>query len=188
MTIDFEVINKDIAGRVGKLRVNSRTVRTPALLPVINPHLPLVTPREMQEMGVEALITNAYIFRRSTEFCDQALAEGLHRVLDFDGTIMTDSGSFQLSVYGEVEVTNRETLEFQQAIGSDIMFLDIPTRRTRRGEGRTRFRITMDRIRSPELSRCNLATTPGRDLPSARGLVEPSGIPILILPDRRCCR
>lgn len=95
MTIDFEVIHKDIAGRVGKLRVNSRTVRTPALLPVINPHLPLVTPREMQEMGVEALITNAYIFRRSTEFCDQALAEGLHRVLDFDGTIMTDSGLFQ---------------------------------------------------------------------------------------------
>src|SRR5690554_6061172 len=101
MAITFEVIHKDIAGRVGKLRVNGRTVRTPALLPVVNPHLPLVTPREMQEMGVEALITNAYIFRRSTEFCDKALAEGLHSVLDFDGTIMTDSGSFQLSVYGE---------------------------------------------------------------------------------------
>ena len=49
MAISFEVIHKDIAGRVGKLRVNDRTVRTPALLPVVNPHLPLVTPREMQE-------------------------------------------------------------------------------------------------------------------------------------------
>ena len=128
MTITFEVIHKDIAGRVGKLKVNDKTVRTPALLPVINPHLPLVTPREMQEMGVEALITNAYIFRRSTEFCGRALTEGLHSVLDFDGVIMTDSGSFQLSVYGEVEVSNRETLESQQAIGSDIIVpLDIPT-------------------------------------------------------------
>ena len=128
MTITFEVIHKDIAGRVGKLRVNDKAVRTPALLPVVNPHLPLVTPREMQEMGVEALITNAYIFRRSTEYHDRALEEGLHKVLDFDGAIMTDSGSFQLSVYGEVEVSNQETLEFQQAIGSDIIVpLDIPT-------------------------------------------------------------
>ena len=149
MTITFEVIHKDIAGRVGKLRVNGKAVRTPALLPVINPHLPLVTPREMQEMGVEALITNAYIFRRSTEFCDRALTEGLHSVLDFDGVIMTDSGSFQLSVYGEVEVNNWETLEFQQAIGSDIIVpLDIPTPpdagRERAGR---ELATTMDRIR-----------------------------------------
>jgi len=149
MTITFEVIHKDIAGRVGKLRVNGKAVRTPALLPVINPHLPLVTPREMQEMGVEALITNAYIFRRSTEFCGRALTEGLHSVLDFDGIIMTDSGSFQLSVYGEVEVSNRETLEFQQAIGSDIIVpLDIPTPpdagRERAGR---ELATTMDRIR-----------------------------------------
>jgi len=34
--------------------------------------------------------------------------------------IMTDSGSFQLSVYGQVSVTNTETLSFQRDIGSDI--------------------------------------------------------------------
>jgi 7-cyano-7-deazaguanine tRNA-ribosyltransferase len=149
MAITFEVIHKDIAGRVGKLRVNGKTVRTPALLPVVNPHLPLVTPREMQEMGVEALITNAYIFRRSTEYRDRALAEGLHKVLDFDGAIMTDSGSFQLSVYGEVEVSNRDTLEFQQAIGSDIIVpLDIPTPPDAGRERAEReLATTMDRIR-----------------------------------------
>lgn len=41
---------------------------------------------------------------------------------------MTDSGSFQLSVYGEVEVNNKEIVRFQQEIGSDIgVPLDIPT-------------------------------------------------------------
>ena len=152
MAITFEVIHKDIAGRVGKLRVNDKTVRTPALLPVVNPHLPLVTPREMQEMGVEALITNAYIFRRSTEFHDRALAEGLHGVLDFDGVIMTDSGSFQLSVYGEVEVSNPDTLEFQQAIKSDIVVpLDIPTPPDA-GPGRAarELAVTMERIREAQ--------------------------------------
>jgi len=128
MPITFEVMEKDIAGRQGRLKAASRTIRTPALLPVINPHLQPVTAGEMKEMGAEGLITNAYIFSRSEEFREQALSHGLHRVLGFDGLIMTDSGSFQLSVYGEVEITNMETLRFQEAIGSDIHVpLDIPT-------------------------------------------------------------
>ncbi|WP_440950340.1 tRNA guanosine(15) transglycosylase TgtA [Methanosphaerula subterraneus] len=128
MSFGFEVIHKDIAGRVGKLKVGEKVIRTPALLPVINPHLQLVTPREMADLGVEALITNAYIFYRSAQYRERALAEGLHKLLDFDGVIMTDSGSFQLSVYGDVEVSNTDTLSFQKAIGSEIIVpLDIPT-------------------------------------------------------------
>lgn len=128
MAIAFESLYSDIAGRCGKLTVGKKTVKTPALLPVINPHLQLVTPREIADMGVEALITNAYIFSQSKQFRARALDEGLHKVLDFDGVIMTDSGSFQLSVYGEVAITNTETLSFQRDIGSDIWVpLDIPT-------------------------------------------------------------
>ena len=128
MPITFEVLEKDITGRVGRLKAGSRTVRTPLLLPVINPHLQPVSPAEMKAMGAEGIITNAYIFSRSSEFRDQALSRGLHDLLGFDGLVMTDSGSFQLSVYGDVAITNRETLEFQQAIGSDIQVpLDIPT-------------------------------------------------------------
>ncbi|MFA5267832.1 MAG: tRNA guanosine(15) transglycosylase TgtA [Methanoregula sp.] len=128
MGIAFESLSSDIAGRSGKLSVGKKTVKTPALLPVINPHLQLVTPKELQAMGVEALITNAYIFSQSKQFRERALSEGLHRVLDFDGVIMTDSGSFQLSVYGQVSITNTETLSFQRDIKSDIWVpLDIPT-------------------------------------------------------------
>jgi 7-cyano-7-deazaguanine tRNA-ribosyltransferase len=149
MAINFEVLHKDIGGRIGRLKVGEKTVRTPALLPVVNPHLPLITPREMQTMGIEALITNAYIFRRSSEYRDRALDEGLHSVLDFDGVIMTDSGSFQLSVYGEVEVTNQDTLTFQQDIGSDIIVpLDIPTPPgASREEACGELAITLERIR-----------------------------------------
>jgi 7-cyano-7-deazaguanine tRNA-ribosyltransferase len=128
MAIAFESLYSDMAGRCGKLTVGKKTVKTPALLPVINPHLQLVTAGEMQAMGVEALITNAYIFSQSRQFRARALEEGLHRVLGFDGVIMTDSGSFQLSVYGQVSITNTETLSFQRDIGSDIWVpLDIPT-------------------------------------------------------------
>jgi 7-cyano-7-deazaguanine tRNA-ribosyltransferase len=128
MGIAFESLYSDIAGRTGKLTVGKKTIKTPALLPVINPHLQLVTPKEIQSMGVDALITNAYIFSQSKQYRQRALDEGLHKVLDFDGVIMTDSGSFQLSVYGQVSVSNTETLSFQRDIGSDIWVpLDIPT-------------------------------------------------------------
>ncbi len=149
MTISFEVIHKDIMGRCGRLKVGERTVRTPALLPVINPHLQIITPREMQDMGVEAVITNAYIFNMSRTYRDAALRDGLHSVLDFDGVIMTDSGSFQLSVYGDVEISNLETLAFQKAIGSDIIVpLDIPTPPgADRSTAEEDLAVTMERIR-----------------------------------------
>lgn len=149
MAIAFESLDSDIGGRSGRLVAGKKAIRTPALLPVINPHLPLVSPKEMQKMGVEALITNAYIFSQSKQFRDRALNEGLHKVLDFSGLIMTDSGSFQLSVYGEVKITNIETLSFQRDIGSDIWVpLDIPTSpNADRATTEQELRITLDRLR-----------------------------------------
>ena len=148
MTLSFEILEKDIAGRIGKLSGDGKTVKTPTLLPVINPHLNLITPEEMKMMGVEAIITNAYIFSRSEEYRERALAEGLAKTLDFDGLIMTDSGSFQLSVYGEVEITNAQTIAFQQAIKSDIIVpLDIPTHPdSPREQVEQELAVTMDRI------------------------------------------
>ncbi|MHC1626223.1 MAG: tRNA guanosine(15) transglycosylase TgtA [Methanoculleaceae archaeon] len=149
MSIQLEVTHKDVMGRNGRLHVSGRRIQTPALLPVVNPHLQLLTPREMWEMGCEAIITNAYIFMRSQEFSWIARERGIHEVLDFPGLIMTDSGSFQLAVYGEVEVNNLETLTFQQEIGSDIMVpLDIPTPPDApRERAESDLALTMERLR-----------------------------------------
>jgi 7-cyano-7-deazaguanine tRNA-ribosyltransferase len=149
MAIRFESLDSDSMGRCGKLLVGNRMMKTPALLPVINPHLQLVTPAEMKKMGVEAIITNAYIFNQSMQYRNEALTRGLHTVLDFDGVIMTDSGSFQLSVYGEVSVSNLETLSFQRDIQSDIWVpLDIPTSPSAdRTTAERDLLITMERLR-----------------------------------------
>ncbi|KPN29532.1 tRNA-guanine(15) transglycosylase [Halolamina pelagica] len=49
-------------------------------------------------------------------------------MLDFPGAIVTDSGSFQLAEYGEIDTTTTEILQFQHEIGSDIGTpVDIPT-------------------------------------------------------------
>jgi 7-cyano-7-deazaguanine tRNA-ribosyltransferase len=78
-------------------------------------------PQEMAStFGVQAVITNSYIIRKNDELRERALDKGLHSLLDFEGPIMTDSGTFQSHVYGEVELEPLEIIEFQKAIGSDI--------------------------------------------------------------------
>ena len=128
---NFEVRAWDGAGRLGDLTVPRAgvTVETPALLPVVNPHKRTVPPARLEsEFGAEILITNGYILYGSDAFRDRALEDGLHELYDFSGAIMTDSGSFQLSEYGEIDVTNDEILRFQYEIGSDIGTpVDVPT-------------------------------------------------------------
>lgn len=125
--MSFEIKEKDLLGRIGRLKTKSGTVETPLLFPVINPVTQLVPTRRMrEEFGFEALITNAYLLKK--HIGAQLKSDGLHDFLDFEGTIMTDSGAYQILVYGDVEVTPKEIVEFQETIGSDIAtILDIPT-------------------------------------------------------------
>jgi 7-cyano-7-deazaguanine tRNA-ribosyltransferase len=124
----FEILHKDLAGRIGRLSTLHGTIETPALMPVVNPHLPLILPYELQEMGADMIITNSYIIHQDPELNRQAVERGLHDLLGFSGPIMTDSGAFQLSVYGDIDVSPLEILNFEFAIKSDISVpLDIPT-------------------------------------------------------------
>jgi 7-cyano-7-deazaguanine tRNA-ribosyltransferase len=124
----FEIMHKDLAGRIGRLSTLHGTIETPALMPVVNPHLPLIPPVELEEMGADMIITNSYIIHQDFELNRQAVERGLHDLLGFSGPIMTDSGAFQLSVYGDIDVSPLEILNFQFAIKSDISVpLDIPT-------------------------------------------------------------
>ena len=124
----FEILHKACTGRIGRLETPHGIIETPAIMPVVNPNIQTIKPSELRRLGAEIIITNSYIIYRKPELRERALREGLHSLLDFDAPIMTDSGSYQLSVYGEVEVNNAEIVRFQQEIGSDIgVPLDIPT-------------------------------------------------------------
>lgn len=118
--IMFEVLSRDGLARLGRISTPHGEVRTPTLLPVINPRSITVEPSEMAGMGFDALITNSYIIRKHDGLRERALSEGVHSLLDFDGTVMTDSGTFQSHMYGDVNVTNREIVSFQRDIDSDI--------------------------------------------------------------------
>lgn len=123
----FEIKGRDGAGRLGRFTTAHGTVTTPTLLPVLNPNIPYISAREMrQKFGTEMVITNSYVIRKSESLREKALAEGVHKVIDWDGPVMTDSGTFQMYVYGKVEVTPEEIVAFQRDIGVDVgTILDI---------------------------------------------------------------
>jgi 7-cyano-7-deazaguanine tRNA-ribosyltransferase len=114
-----------MAARIGRLETKTSRIETPALLPVIHPVKQLLPCREIKRMGYEAVMTNAYTtFRRHSE----RAAEGIHRIIDFDGTIMTDSGGYQVLEFGSVDVDPLDIVAFEEKIGSDIaIILDKPT-------------------------------------------------------------
>lgn len=145
----FEVEYKDLMGRIGRLETPQGKVETPAIMPVVNPRLLLIEPKDLRKFGAEMLITNSYIIYRTPELREKALSEGVHRLLDVDLPVMTDSGAYQLSQYGKLEVTSFGILEFQMKIGSDIAVpLDIPTPPdVERETAKEEMEITIERLK-----------------------------------------
>jgi 7-cyano-7-deazaguanine tRNA-ribosyltransferase len=117
----FELKERDAAGRLCQFTTKHGNVITPNLLPVINPNKMLITPKEMkQRFGTDILITNSYIIYKTPYLKTKALESGVHALIDFQGSIMTDSGTFQTYVYGDVHLDPVEIVQFQRDIGSDI--------------------------------------------------------------------
>ncbi len=123
----FEIQERDLLARIGRLETKSGIVETPTLLPVVNPAIQPISPKKMrEEFGCSALMTNAYIIKKHS--ASRAIKIGVHRLLDFDGVVMTDSGAYQILVYGDVAATNKEVVQFQEKIDADIAtILDLPT-------------------------------------------------------------
>ena len=126
----FEITARDGQARLGKLHTKHGIVQTPCLLPVINPNIRTIEPREMwDKYGIQALITNSYVIWKHEKLKSVALSDGVHSLLDYPGMVMTDSGTFQSYVYGDVEVGVEEIVQFQKDIGVDVAtMLDVFTR------------------------------------------------------------
>jgi 7-cyano-7-deazaguanine tRNA-ribosyltransferase len=126
LRFSFEVKESDLLGRIGTIRVGGNTLETPYMFPVIHPVSQNVPPGELRSMGFQGLMTNSYIIHSRRK--EEALKEGIHSLLGFDGVVMTDSGGYQVLEYGDLELGYREIASFQSAVHSDIaVTLDRPT-------------------------------------------------------------
>ncbi|MBC7091147.1 MAG: tRNA guanosine(15) transglycosylase TgtA [Nitrososphaeria archaeon] len=126
----FEVRKTDLAARIGRLRTRHGFIETPAILPVIHPFNQIIRPKEMLNIGFDAVMTNSYMILKRSRQTGECFE--VHRLLDFEKTVMTDSGAYQILEYGHIEASPEEIVEFEKSIGSDIgVILDTPTGFTR---------------------------------------------------------
>lgn len=149
----FEIVERDGLARICAFHTRRGTIETPCLLPVVNPNINTIPPKSLyEEFGIRAVITNSYIILKKKSLKESAMNKGVHELLDFPGIIMTDSGTFQSHLYSKIEATNKEIVEFQRDIGSDIgMPLDVFTEPDWERD-RTAQAITQTIVRTKEAS------------------------------------
>lgn len=126
MKLLFELTASDLLGRNGIIHTSKGKIRTPCFVPVVHPEPTknLVNVSEFSSgFDVEFIITSSYILKKRF---DDTITD-LHKLTEFQGPIMTDSGAFQSLVYGEIEFTPESVIKFQEGIGSDFAVpLDLP--------------------------------------------------------------
>ncbi|WP_448589542.1 tRNA guanosine(34) transglycosylase Tgt [Thermodesulfobium sp.] len=131
--------------RRGKLYIRGKSAKTPLFMPVATRGtVRALTPSQLKEIGFEMILSNTYhLHERPGEEIINKLG-GLHKFMNWDGLILTDSGGYQvfsLSSYrkvtddgvvfrsildgNEILLTPEKVLEIQKKLNSDIaIFLD----------------------------------------------------------------
>lgn len=132
---------KNSSARTGRLTTSHGTVETPAFMPVATQGtVKSITPEELSELGFELIIANAYHLYLRPGHIEIKNFGGLHKFMNWNKSIATDSGGFQvLSLSKKRKVTEsgvifqshldgsehmltpQKSIEIQEALGSDIM-------------------------------------------------------------------
>ncbi len=124
--MSFEVRYSDLAGRIGRLATPHGILETPAFIPVVHPVRQSISPRSLRKLGFDAVITNAYLALK--HYGDEARKKGIHKIINSDCIVMTDSGGYQVLEYGKINVEPKTIACFEMEIESDIAVpLDKPT-------------------------------------------------------------
>lgn len=126
MVITYELVAEDrlTGARAGLLHTPHGTFKTPMFMPVgTQASVKTVTPDELHEMGAQFILGNTYhlFLRPGTALIREA--GGLHRFMNWDGGILTDSGGFQVFSLGERRKITEEGVYFRSHIDGSTQFL-----------------------------------------------------------------
>jgi queuine tRNA-ribosyltransferase len=110
----FEISATDGAARRGQLSTAHGVVNTPAFMPVgTQGTVKAMTSEAVAATGAEILLGNTYhlMLRPSAEAVDRL--GGLHRFMNWDKPILTDSGGFQVMSLAKLRVLDENGVVFQ---------------------------------------------------------------------------
>jgi queuine tRNA-ribosyltransferase len=116
---DFKVIAscQETRARTGEIETAHGKVRTPVFMPVGTlGTVKAVSPEELVQCGVQIILGNTYhlYLRPGCEVIEQFA--GLHRFMNWNGPILTDSGGFQVFSLAQLTKISEEGAVFQSHI------------------------------------------------------------------------
>ena len=141
--IRYELIKtcKRSGARRGRLHTPHGVIETPIFMPVgTQATVKSMTPEELKEIGSQIILSNTYhlYMRPGHDLVKEA--GGLHKFMNWDRPILTDSGGFQVFSLGPLRkiteegvhfrshidgskhfISPEKAMEIQNALGSDIM-------------------------------------------------------------------
>ncbi|MDD2218463.1 MAG: tRNA guanosine(34) transglycosylase Tgt [Eubacteriales bacterium] len=141
--VTYELVKKDdrTSARRGRIHTPHGTIETPVFMPVgTQGTVKAMKPEDVAGMGAGIILGNTYhlYLRPGHEIVREA--GGLHKFMNWNGAILTDSGGFQVFSLGAMRkiteegvrfqshidgsahmITPEKSMEIQNALGSDIM-------------------------------------------------------------------
>jgi queuine tRNA-ribosyltransferase len=129
--------------RAGELSTQHGIIKTPVLCPVgTQGSVKTLTPQEVKDLGMRMILANTYhLYLRPGIPVIEKLG-GLHKFMNWDGAILTDSGGYQLYSLSKLRQVNDDgvifrshidgsqhtitpelAIQYQEALGADIIMV-----------------------------------------------------------------
>lgn len=120
----YKLIKKDGRARCGEIKTPHGTIQTPVFMPVGTAGaVKAMKPEDVKKMGAEIILGNTYhlYLRPGHELVREA--GGLHKFMNWDRAILTDSGGFQVFSLGQLRKITEEGVEFRSHIDGSKHFI-----------------------------------------------------------------
>lgn len=121
---ELKHVCKQSGARYGILHTPHGDVETPMFMPVGTlATVKGIAPEMLKEMGSQVVLSNTYhLWLRPGEDIVQK-AGGLHKFMNYDGPMLTDSGGFQVFSLGKTRKIKEEGVYFKSIIDGRSLFL-----------------------------------------------------------------
>ncbi|MGA0333664.1 MAG: tRNA guanosine(34) transglycosylase Tgt [Kiritimatiellia bacterium] len=123
---DFEILARDpdSSARCGCLQTAHGTIHTPVFMPVgTQASVKSLTPDEVSGLGFEIILGNTYhLNERPGSDLVQRMG-GLHAFMNWEGSILTDSGGFQVWSMAQLNQITEEGVTFKSHLDGSTRFM-----------------------------------------------------------------
>lgn len=123
---EYEILHvcKQSGARIGRLKTPHGVVETPVFMPVgTQATVKGLVPEQVKDLGAQIILSNTYhlFLRPGDEIVKKA--GGLHKFMNWDKPILTDSGGFQVFSLSDLRKVSDEGVEFRSHLSGEKFFI-----------------------------------------------------------------